>query len=121
MNIKTEVVRTIEIDRSLALADAEEIASGRSCVILSEAARTRCGGSFARLRQVIEEKRVVYGITTGFGPLANRFLDTGNATELQQNLVYHLATGGREQVNAAARRGRPHPEHSTLDRLRQGG
>lgn len=93
MNIETEVIGTYEIDRSLALEDAEKIASGRSRVILSEAARTRCAGSFARLRQVIEEKRVVYGITTGFGPLANRFLDAGNARELQQNLVYHLATG----------------------------
>ncbi len=93
MNVNAEVVRTIELDRAITLSTAEEIAARRVRVALSHAAKDRCVQTFERLRTVIDENRRVYGITTGFGPLANRVLDAQHATELQQNLVYHLATG----------------------------
>lgn len=48
---------------------------------------------------------VIYGVTTGFGPLATTHLPPERAAELQRNLLYHLATGvgpwlSREQTRA---------------------
>ncbi|MEL6644556.1 MAG: aromatic amino acid ammonia-lyase [Pseudomonadota bacterium] len=83
----------ILLDRHITLDDACDVIGGTRAIALSDAARARCGAAFARLRRVIEEKRQVYGITTGFGPLANRLIDPTDTIQLQQNLVNHLATG----------------------------
>lgn len=83
----------VALDHRVTLAQAFSIVSGQRSVAVSEPARDRCAASHARLCRVITEKRHVYGITTGFGPLANRLIDPEAGEALQQNLVYHLATG----------------------------
>lgn len=45
------------------------------------------------LEQLITEKRRIYGVTTGYGPLANTYVDTQASAQLQQGLVYHLTSG----------------------------
>ena len=57
------------------------------------------------LEQLIAEKRRIYGVTTGYGPLANTYVDTAASAQLQQGLVYHLSSGTgpllkKEQVRA---------------------
>ena len=83
----------IELDRTLSLQQAQEIASGHLRPDLSAEAWARCERSHARLVRTIGERRHVYGLTTGFGPLANRLVDTADGIELQQNLIHHLASG----------------------------
>ena len=83
----------IEIDDTLSLAEAHGIASGQLRLELSPRAWMRCRDSHIRLSQTIAERRHVYGLTTGFGPLANRLVDTADGIELQQNLIHHLASG----------------------------
>ncbi|MEM9784963.1 MAG: aromatic amino acid ammonia-lyase [Pseudomonadota bacterium] len=83
----------IVVDRVLALTDAEAIVDGRVAIELHGHARARCAASHLRLRQVISDRRHVYGLTTGFGPLANRLVDSASGSLLQQNLVHHLASG----------------------------
>jgi tyrosine ammonia-lyase len=84
---------SIEIDRALALPDAFAIADGRACPVLAPAAVARCRDAHRRLCRVIAERRHVYGLTTGFGPLADRLVDPEDGVTLQRNLVHHLATG----------------------------
>ncbi|MFW5654775.1 MAG: HAL/PAL/TAL family ammonia-lyase [Roseicyclus sp.] len=84
---------TIELDRMLGLTEAHDIAAGRLKPELSAAARARCRTSHARLARTIAERRHVYGLTTGFGPLANRLVDPADGIALQQNLIHHLASG----------------------------
>ncbi|MEO0915770.1 MAG: aromatic amino acid lyase, partial [Pseudomonadota bacterium] len=84
---------TIQIDRVLSAPTAAQIAAGKARIAVADGARQRCADAFERLEQVVAENRHVYGVTTGFGPLANRIVDARHAAELQQNLVYHLATG----------------------------
>ncbi len=87
------------------------------------------------LEQMITEKRRIYGVTTGYGPLANTYVDPEASATLQQGLVYHLSSGtgpllSQQQVRAimAARavtlaRGhsaiRPEALQLLLDCLRQ--
>ncbi len=45
------------------------------------------------LEQLINERRRIYGVTTGYGPLANTYVDTAASAQLQRGLVYHLSSG----------------------------
>jgi tyrosine ammonia-lyase len=49
--------------------------------------------SHDQLRRLQAEGRRVYGLTTGFGPLATTRVGGGTEAEHQRNLIYHLATG----------------------------
>ncbi|QOC22889.1 aromatic amino acid lyase [Wenzhouxiangella sp. AB-CW3] len=46
-----------------------------------------------RLDELIDQRRLIYGVTTGYGPLAGRHIDPSRSGELQRNLIYHLASG----------------------------
>jgi tyrosine ammonia-lyase len=81
------------LDGSMSLEEACAVAEGRQRLQLSERLRRRCAAGHDRLRTVLAERRHVYGLTTGFGPLANRFVSPEDGTALQQNLVHHLASG----------------------------
>ena len=77
----------------LDLATAYEIADGSREVEIASGACAQVAKASARVARIIDERRHVYGITTGFGPLADRLIDVAEAETLQQNLVYHLASG----------------------------
>ena len=81
------------IDRSIRLQEAEAVAFGRAEIALAPEARARTKAAHARLQEVIAQDRHVYGLTTGFGPLANRLISKDDGANLQQNLIYHLASG----------------------------
>ncbi|MEL6577131.1 MAG: aromatic amino acid ammonia-lyase, partial [Pseudomonadota bacterium] len=87
--------RTITLGATCALSsrDADRVAAGETRLVLSEERWARIEAAHSRLGRVIDEARTVYGITTGFGPLANRALAPGQAVSLQHGLVAHLATG----------------------------
>jgi tyrosine ammonia-lyase len=86
-------VVVFELDDSIDIRTANAVAEGRMRLSLSGAATERCARAQARLLRLIAEGRHVYGLTTGFGPLANRLVGLGNGIALQQNLIHHLATG----------------------------
>ncbi|MEM7415722.1 MAG: histidine ammonia-lyase [Gemmatimonadota bacterium] len=78
----------------LSLEDVERIAHASNVSVeLSDDARTRMQAS----RDVVERKvasgEVVYGVTTGFGRLADVSIPPGRRTELQHNLVRSHASG----------------------------
>jgi tyrosine ammonia-lyase len=75
------------------LDDFEAAAASTRIVLRPRAAEHRIAMSEAVLANCIAEDRVVYGITTGFGPLADRATPIGRIADLQRNLIYHLASG----------------------------
>lgn len=84
---------TIELDgRHLTLEAVEAIADGAS-VVISAAARERV----VRARTFVDERfadgHAIYGVTTGFGRLANVQIDPKDAAQLQLNLVRSHASG----------------------------
>ena len=88
----TQIDRIV-LDRQVRMDDAKAIIDHRVCIDLHPNAVARCAAAHERLQRVIAEDRHVYGLTTGFGPLANRLVDKSSGVLLQQNLVHHLATG----------------------------
>jgi tyrosine ammonia-lyase len=86
-------IAVFALDDRIDLATANAVAEGTVRLSVSAGAAERCARANARLVRLIAEGRHVYGLTTGFGPLANRLVGPGNGVALQQNLIHHLASG----------------------------
>ena len=85
--------QSLTLDRTIELDAFEKVASGSWRVEIAPAAIDRIAASHERLMDCIAEDRLVYGLTTGFGPLANRLVAPGEGQRLQRNLINHLASG----------------------------
>jgi histidine ammonia-lyase len=85
---------TIAIDgESLRLEQLEAVARQRAPVALADVGRERIRRSRAVVQRALEEGQVVYGVTTGFGRLADVAIPLARLEELQVNLVRSHASG----------------------------
>ncbi len=71
------------------------IASKQPCT-LSESALEVIEKSRETVRKVLESKKIVYGINTGFGSLAHQTISKENLKQLQRNIVISHACGTGE-------------------------
>ena len=77
----------------LTIQEVVEVARGRRPVELAGEAAERMRQSRLVVEQLAARGDVVYGVTTGFGDLADVRIDAGQTAELQQNLVRSHAAG----------------------------
>ncbi len=82
-----------DASRAPTLVEVEAVARGRASVMLHPGARERARASEAMLDRLVADRRAIYGVTTGYGPLADRQVDPAQGEQLQRKLVYHLASG----------------------------
>jgi histidine ammonia-lyase len=98
---------TVELDgRHVSLEAIEDIAVGGARVSVSAEARERVAAARASVERQYSLGAIIYGVTTGFGRMANVVIDTADTAALQRNLVRsHSAGTGPpfpiEQVRAA--------------------
>ena len=85
--------RTIIADDGFSLDDVLRISRRQARVTFGTAASERMLASERFLAGLAIERRCIYGVTTGFGPLAGYRIEPELGTSLQRKLVYHLATG----------------------------
>jgi histidine ammonia-lyase len=83
---------------NLSIADVEAVARHRAAVVLDEAARGRMQESRDLIDGLVARGEVVYGVTTGFGDLATRFIAPADAERLQENLLMSHAAGVGEPL-----------------------
>jgi histidine ammonia-lyase len=84
---------SIDVDGRMLTPEAvEQVALGAS-VALAPAARERMQASRAVIEGAIERTEVVYGVTTGFGRLADTAIPADRFRELQLNLIRSHAVG----------------------------
>ncbi len=81
------------VGRRLTLHDVVRVARGGQPVALCPDAAGRISESRAYIEQIVAEGRVVYGVTTGFGKLANVRIDPADVQQLQRNLIVSHAMG----------------------------
>ena len=81
------------IGRPLTLTDVVAVARDGARVALCHDARERIATSRAYIERLVAEGRTVYGVTTGFGKLANVRIDAADVQQLQRNLVVSHAMG----------------------------
>lgn len=86
---------------TLSTADVASVAHRRCRVEVSVQATEAMQVARDLLIQRVEQGALIYGVTTGFGPLATTHLDPQHALMLQNNLVYHLASGVGEPLSDA--------------------
>jgi histidine ammonia-lyase len=82
---------TVAVGEALTLADVTAVAAGAD-VSFPASARERVVDARAIVDDAVASGDVVYGVTTGFGALANVRVDPAQASELQHGIVRSHAT-----------------------------
>ena len=83
----------------LAIDDVIAVARGRAKVELAASVAARMEPSRGVVEAAVREDRVMYGITTGFGALANTRIAAGDLAQMQLALVRsHAAAVGQAVV-----------------------
>ncbi len=77
----------------LTVRTAIMLAEGRIKGELSEAVKGKILQSQQHVRQMVEENRTVYGVTTGFGILANKKINDEDAATLQYKILQSHSVG----------------------------
>jgi len=78
---------------TLTLEQLSSIAVDREPVCLTEAAKAKINKCRAYVDKLIADKKIVYGLTTGFGKFANITIPVEQIEELQENLILSHASG----------------------------
>lgn len=87
--------------QSLTIEDVVAVAYGApdSCRLeLAAEARQRVIAARRAVEDFVARRQVVYGITTGFGALCNRFIPPDETAQLQRNIVMSHAVGVGEPL-----------------------
>ncbi|HYI65374.1 MAG TPA: histidine ammonia-lyase [Candidatus Limnocylindrales bacterium] len=79
--------------RDLTIDNVIEVARGRRAVQLDPAASRRMADSRAVIERLVADGATVYGVTTGFGDLADVRIEPSQTADLQRNLVRSHAAG----------------------------
>jgi len=80
--------------KPLSLSDFEQVVLNNVQVTIDEAALAKCVSNHEFLKEFSENK-IIYGINTGFGPMAQYRIDDTQRVDLQRNLIRsHCAGSG---------------------------
>lgn len=90
--------RVVLTGADLTVEDVEAVARLGAEAVLDDAARARMERSRAVVDALVDEGAVVYGVTTGFGALADRSIDRADTARLQENLLVSHAVGVGEPL-----------------------
>jgi tyrosine ammonia-lyase len=93
MNIRANINNTIDLGEMVTLDDMWSVTAEHNEAVVGVAARGRMERSSEYLASLVADRRRIYGVTTGYGPLANCQIVPEQAQTLQRNLIYHLASG----------------------------
>jgi len=94
---------TVTVGETLTLADVAAVAAGTDVSFLADA-RERVAAARRVVEDAVASDEVVYGVTTGFGALANVRIDPSQASDLQHGIVLSHATAvGRPLSRSEAR------------------
>jgi histidine ammonia-lyase len=94
---------TVAVGETLTLADVAAVAAGVE-VTFPSGARERVGAARSVVEDAVASGGVVYGVTTGFGALANVRIEPSKGSDLQHGIVRSHATAvGRPLSRPEAR------------------
>jgi len=87
----------ITLNQTLRIEDVENILFGNNTIALSPETESHIMSCFLFLKQFTSDK-IIYGINTGFGPMAQYRVDDKSLTELQYNLIRSHSTGAGDPL-----------------------
>ena len=77
----------------LSLSQIAQVAHGQTSIEVAPSAHARIHASRKVIEEIVAKDGVVYGVSTGFGKLADVQIPTGELRQLQLNLVRSHACG----------------------------
>lgn len=89
---------TIRIGEPLTTEDVVAVAAGRETVEVAAGLAAQMEPARRLIEEVVASEQTVYGVTTGFGYLANVRIPAREATELQRDIVLSHATGVGDEL-----------------------
>src|SRR5579863_2258226 len=89
----------VDVGVILDVEDVVRVARDRIPVRLAETARPKIAASRAYVEQLVAGNQTVYGLTTGFGKLANIRIAQEDLQALQRNLLLSHAFGTGELLS----------------------
>ncbi len=96
---KVAQMATVRVDgRTLSLEDVAAVAAGRARAELDPEAHARMAATRTVIEEIVASGRVVYGVNTGFGKLAEVRIADEDLERLQLNLVRSHACGVGEPL-----------------------
>ena len=87
----------IEINDRLTLHEMEQVLYDGETVHVSDKLRMQVTDSYEFLKEFSKDK-VIYGINTGFGPMAQWRIEDSHLKELQYNIIRSHSTGAGERL-----------------------
>ena len=87
------------INEYLSLKEFQAIIFGDKPIAISEVVLNRINESFDFLK-IFSENKIIYGVNTGFGPMAQYRIKDENRIQLQYNLIRSHASGSGKPLNA---------------------
>ena len=87
----------ITIDRRLTLENIEAVLYGGEKIEIAAGMRARVIESYEFLKEFSRDK-VIYGINTGFGPMAQWRIEDSHLNDLQYNIIRSHSTGAGERL-----------------------
>ena len=90
---------------SLTIEDVINVCKNYENVKLSQTAEPKIKESRSYVEKILKENRTVYGITTGFGELANKSISPDKAEKLQLNIIRSHSTGVGKALDEEVVRG----------------
>lgn len=87
----------IEVNDRLTLREMEQILYNGETIRSSEKLRSQVVASYEFLKEFSKDK-VIYGINTGFGPMAQWRIEDEHLKELQYNIIRSHSTGAGERL-----------------------
>ncbi|MEA3312807.1 MAG: aromatic amino acid ammonia-lyase, partial [Caldisericota bacterium] len=83
----------------LSLEEIESIADSFEEVRLAEEALNKINTSSEYVEEIVKKRKIIYGVTTGFGKLYDRVISEQDIAKLQENLLKSHASGIGEPLS----------------------
>lgn len=91
--------------KSLTIEDVGEVAHSKAHVVLSPVAKKNVEKTRKAIQKAVENKDIIYGVTTGFGAFKNTAISQEEVGKLQENLILSHAVGVGEPFGEEVVRG----------------
>ncbi len=82
----------------LTYQDIVAIGIGDKKVALDQESVERCKASRAFLEKALQDKKIIYGVNTSYGPMCNKIVNDRDIETLQKNLIISHAAGLGEPI-----------------------
>jgi histidine ammonia-lyase len=94
------VMKNIKINgEDLTFSQVEHIVRGEVKVSPGKEVKKRVSSAQRTIKKAIDEKKVIYGVTTGFGALSGTFISKDKRKQLQRNIILSHSAGVGEKFD----------------------